>query len=640
MNIPQTPATQRLLAPVDQISESSDFLHLRIVDDSFLATPLGPCKTAEGSSWHSHSYWPPRVPGSERVNGGCSYLLPKSDYACLVIKSVWKDRIVFQDSETKDQFNFFILRFIASGQLASAQAQFWDKGVVPEDAPVGSDDPSYRLTPYQRVAAWCALKSPGFGLFMEQGCGKTATMIAVLDELAKEHGHQTTLIVCPNNVRSNWESEIEKFSNLNVSVYIAKGGPPRRLVSILQAQRDKKKSLTDWSAVIISYDSLAGSASSIEMLDIDNVVCDETQYIKSHKTKRHKGLQKVKDVAERRFALTGTPIANTVMDLYTQLELIGDGWSGFTNFDRFKRFHGQFERRNDSDGTSVEKLVGANNVPLLQERLARCSFICTKKQALPELPDKVFSILEVELGSQQKKIYDKLAQELYAECEEMLEDASPVSANNVLTRLLRLSQITSGFVVTDGVYDEESGQINGRETLAFDTNPKLDQVENLIDTELGEKSKCVVWAYYRNDIEMIYERLSQKYKCVRYHGGTKDVDREEAKESFNHGDARIFIANPASGGTGINLLGKSDEGWATDMVIRYSSNWSSLDRMQSNDRTHRKGMARPCFYYDILATDTIDFQIHKRVTAKVQSAANLQDVQAILREVMSCVKQP
>ena len=130
----------------------------------------------------------------------------------------------------------------------------------------------------------------------------------------------------------------------------------------------------DGTVVICSYDSLVNTWDFLQAITWDIGVLDECHFIKRQATRRAKYCHKLRDVCSKRVALTGTPIANSHLDLYSQLEFLGQGYSGFKSWNAWKSFYGVFTRLESQDG--MKKLVGAQNLPFLKERLAKLAYLC------------------------------------------------------------------------------------------------------------------------------------------------------------------------------------------------------------------------------------------------------------------------
>lgn len=447
------------------------------------------------------------------------------------------------------------------------------------------------------------------------------------------------LIVAPKNVRVNWRNEISRFATTAGRVTIVRGDQIQRTKCLIEALTDDDPEC-EWTVVISSYDSVIRTWDAFKMVKWDLAVLDESHFIKDPATKRTKQFLELRETARQRMCLTGTPIANTLFDLWAQFEFMGEGWSGFSNYHAFKSFYAKYAK---NKGRGGNKLTGYQNVPLIRERLARMAFMITKAEALPNLPQKMFDISEVEMSDEQAQAYEDIQTKLALEIENDLASGDPrrMVVTNILTKMLRLAQVTSGFVSWDAVCSDDGEELVPRSISAFNPNPK---VEALIETlkEKGPDDKTLVWACWIQDVKVISERLtSEGIKHVTYTGATSDVAREEAQRQFNDDpECKVFIGNAAAGGVGLNLLGY-DYWNACPMrttnanhVIYFSQNWSMTHRSQSEDRAHRNGTRVPVRYTDLCVPGTIDEEIRARVVDKKITATTIQDVRDIMNLVL------
>ena len=290
-------------------------------------------------------------------------------------------------------------------------------------------------------------------------------------------------------------------------------------------------------------------------------------------------------------------------------------------------------------------LVGAQNVTFLQERLARKSFYITKKEALPDLPEKLFDIVEIEMTEQQTEFYNKLARELALEIErELARDDIERSMiiQNILVQLLRLSQITSGFITWPEIVNEETGDIiQDSFTEWFTDNPKADAVMADIKA-LGPNEKAIIWCCHKADIATLSEYCDiAGIKYVTFHGDMTEAQREEAKHAYNYDrEVKALFGTAASGGAGLNLVGYPPghpEGYDTNTtLIGYmSKNWSQIQFSQSSDRGHRRGTRVNVTIRRYLVPNSIDTVIDQRVLDKQQAGLELSDLRAIQTDLVT-----
>jgi len=261
----------------------------------------------------------------------------------------------------------------------------------------------------------------------------------------------------------------------------------------------------------------------------------------------------------------------------------------------------------------------------------------------------MYDVIEVEMTPEQTEYYAKLQKQLALEIKADLEAAEAagrpkqLTVNNILTKLLRLAQITSGFITWDPHYDDDGNIVEDRQVDRLDPNPKIEELVEQLKYK-GPNDKTIVWACWVQDIRSIAARLTlEGIKCVTYYGSTPDKEREAIERSFNEDPTvKVLIGNPAAGGTGLNLLGYdywNEQPLTTNAnhVIYYSQNWSMTARSQSEDRAHRRGTRRPVRYTDLTVPGTIDEEIRVRVLQKKKVALAIQDVRDILDRVLKSV---
>ena len=265
------------------------------------------------------------------------------------------------------------------------------------------------------------------------------------------------------------------------------------------------------------------------------------------------------------------------------------------------------------------------------------------------MPDKVYDIVTVEMTELQAKYYSVLKDQLALEISEIMSDEnSRVRADHVLTKLLRLSQITSGHVVVDANICPDTGDTL-RETMSIDIpggNPKIDAlIEILTDPGRDPRCKTIVWANFRHDLSTISKALAANgIKHVLYFGETSEADRIQAVYDFNNDpETEVFVANAQTAGAGLNLLGYDPKDPdATDTFcgheIFFSMNWSAILRSQAEDRAHRKGTRTNVRITDLMVPGTIDEEVWAEVKRKRDEAGAIQNIDSILEKVLGIHK--
>lgn len=584
--------------------------------------------------------WQCRIPERKELGHG-KWSFACTDFTVLTLHHIWpKEKLIFKSEETKLMYRYLLTRFFSQARNAVMGAKFKEDGDMPTMPNDYVDHPKLPLADYQKVALMSCVGQEAYGLFMEQGTGKTPVVInrICLEGARKrldEKKLYRALILCPNQVRLNWKIEFSRFANCPGKIGVLRGDIIKRTKTLLDVIRENTKH--NWAVAIISIDSVANTFDYLSVPQWDLIVIDESHYIKSPKTIRTKYCLKFNNVKyKQRMILTGTPISNSFLDLFTQFEFLGEGLSGFTSFGQFRGFHGVYDPDTNVKNP-IERLIGIRGLPLLQERLVRLSFLITKKEAGLKLPEKLYDISEVEMTTIQSKMYEKLRKELVVEIEEILSTPTTmdktVTCNHILTRLLRLAQITSGHIKWD---DGRVEQIPG-------TNPKVKELIRILNEHFRSDplGKCIVWCTFIEDMRII----SQAFKhCKINHTGyhrvidtkSKFKDSFEAQKEFNcNSDVKVFLANPASAGEGLNIVGydtlnESSSKTYTSLVIYFSSNWSMIQRAQSEDRAHRRGTRANVRITDLVVPGTIDEDIRARVMEKRETASLIQDVKKII----------
>lgn len=585
-----------------------------------------------------------------------------TDYTALLIKCLWpEDRVVYRTDHARVLVEYLYLRFQRQAKFSEAVARFKLLKQQPElperfqDAWHEHHDPSLRLADYQRAVCIASIGMEACAYFMEAGTGKTAPSIQRVCVEGTAHRRATgkmyrALVVCPPQVRLNWQLEFRRFATTPGKVTVVRGGKIKRVSLLTEAIAHEEG--CDYSVAIIGYDSFVESIEPFKMVPWDIVIFDESHKFKSHSTQRFHKCAEIREVGRQRQILTGTPIGNSLMDLFAQFEVMGKGLSGFATWQGYKRFHGVWEAT-DSGATGVERLVGARNVPMLQERLARLSFMITKAEAGLKLPEKVYSTIEVEMTPRQADAYKQLSEQLALEIEDALSNqTNQLVVENVLTKLLRLAHVTSGFVSFPEVRSDDGALVRERFVQQIPGgNPKIDAlVELLTDEGRPRTSKAVVWACWREDIHRISERLaSEGIEHALYYGSTPMSERDGIVHRFNHDPAlRVLVCNADTAGEGLNLVGycvdsscpqhATSQTTRCDMAVFFSQTWSSLARSQAEDRTHRRGTRSSVQVVDMVVPGSIDEEIRSRVLEKREMARTVTDVREVLSNVLGVLR--
>lgn len=663
---PLTKATERYMQPVRVGPKDHMWLWLDEKGSGFYAQLYSQSHTGD---WHSRATvgadlifdkMPEREwLGKKDPGKKFRYKVAGTDFNALILHELWpQDRLHFgfgpgrpHSDDAATLYKYLVTRFMAQTQRAEMVARYRLEDQEPPrpDDWVDHPDEELRLENYQRSAALMGLAADETALFMDRGTGKTPTAIQIMcmraiRKYAADGGMLKTLIVCPPQVCLNWKNEIRRFAVCRGKVAVVRGGSVKRLKALTQGitSEDGLK----FSALVISYDAFVRSCEDFSRVPWDMVIADESHFFKSPRTQRwREGMRPIRDVARFKLALTGTPIGNSPMDLWSQLEFLGEGLSGFVDYRKFKNFHGSWEAVGNTPG--VEKLVGLKEIPLIKERLTRVSFQITKEQAGLNLPPKAYDIYEVEMTKAQKEIYDRVAGDLAVEFEDRVTgEMDEMTIQNVLTSLLRLSQVTSGHAVFDAKHDLDTGdELQAKRVHQInDRNPKVEAVVDMLTADDRDPNgKTVVWCCWKPNFQVLSDRLTE-LGIVHgvYNGSTPTKLRDELVDRFN-GDPefKVLLANPQSAAEGLNLLGydhwnKSNAELPTncDHQIIFSQGWSANLRGQLEDRAHRRGTRCQVRITDLVVPGTIDEEIRDRLFFKRDMALDTLDVKDVLSRVL------
>ncbi len=445
-------------------------------------------------------------------------------------------------------------------------------------------------------------------VFWEMGAGKSKIMIDNIAYLYQEGLIDGALVVAPNGVDLNWLiDEVPK----HMPVHVAK---EMRLFRFSSKKKNTKahKEAVKWcrqhkglAFMLISYDAfMTDDGKEAALLFLEQRKCfyvlDESVSIKTPGAKRTMRIVRTAHRAKYRRILDGYPTPKGAFDLYSQFQFLhADFWKKYSmdSFSVFKNYFGVFEK-SYGNGHEFEKFIGYKRLDELGKIIAPFTSRVKKADVL-DLPPKIYQPRYFELSSQQREMYDQLKSEYMLQ----LSSGELVTANLAMVRLLRLQQISCGYIPVGE--DEPVHRIEGK-------NPRAELLEELIDSS---SEKTIIWARYKLDIELIESIMRKKNSrhFVTYTGDTSDEDRIKAKQDFQLGDAQFFIGTPAAAGIGLTLH-------AAHNVIYYSNSFNLRERVQSEDRAHRDGLKHSVTYTDILGMNTVDKSIMLNLTGKMDTS--------------------
>lgn len=431
-------------------------------------------------------------------------------------------------------------------------------------------------------------RSSGAALLMEMGTGKTLVAIAVACILYQFGLAERVLVVAPLSLLGVWESELERFAGVPMNTTVLRGTLDRKREMLGQTDPEKL------NVIIVNYESAWRLERELLNWNPDLVIADEGHKIKEGRAKQSKALHKLGDKARYKLLLTGTLITNRELDVWSQYRFVNP-----TIFSTsFYAFRGRF----------FDMVGYGNHIPAFRrsktdeflKRLHSVAYRVTKAEAL-DLPDITEETRYVELETKAMKLYRELAKESYAEMER-----GEITASNVLTKILRLSQMTGGFVGDDD------------KSMHAVSTAKMEALEDILDSVMADGKKLVIMARFVAEMDAIAALLEKRgigYAQVR--GGVKDR-AEEVRRFQEDADCRVFVGQIAAAGLGLTLT-------AADTLCFFSMDYSMSNFTQAQARIHRIGAKEACHYLYLIARGTIDEQVIKALRDKIDLVKFLVD---------------
>ena len=444
------------------------------------------------------------------------------------------------------------------------------------------------LWPHQRDAIDFAHAHQGAMLAMDMGTGKTRVTIEIIEQLDED---AKVLILAPKSVVSGvWPDQYEQFGKERELVALDDSVKASKGVSLNQRRIQMAEAA---NIVVVNYEMVwrGEFANWVIRQPWRLLVMDESHRIKSPGGLASRFCSRLSDRVPQRIALTGTPMPHSPLDIYAQYRAINKNIFG-TSFDRFKRKYAML------GGYNGHIIIGYQSLDELKQKYEQIAFQVTADEVL-DLPEAIDSRRVCHLSPKAARAYQQMENDLVVEI-----DNGTVTASNALSRLLRLQQITSGYLQT------EDGKISrldqGKEELLGD-----------LFEEIGQNEPIVVFARFRQDLRAIAE-VARRHK--RYYseisGQAKDLSQWQ-----EHGG--VLAVQIQAGGLGLDLTQAS-------CAVYYSLGFSLGDYQQSRARLRRPGQTRPIQYVHFLASNTVDFKV----------ARALRDRQQVISRVVSTYQTP
>ena len=440
----------------------------------------------------------------------------------------------------------------------------------------------------------------GFGLLFEMGCGKTLTAIAIAGAAYAAGKIERLLVVAPTSVVAVWPKELQEYAEFKYTCRTLLGDKASRLKQLSDLEKFPFKAL---KVAVINYESTwrDGIFEALQEFDADMIIADESQRIKTHDAAQSKAMHQLGDQARYKLILSGTPVQNNAIDIYSQYRFLDPTVFG-KNFYQFRNRYaimGGFNRR---------QIVGYKDMDDLIRREHSIAFRITKEEAI-DLPEQTFEVRHIQMDKKLTDLYQRIKRDSYAE----IESGGQITATTVLTKLLRLQQLAGGFLVTD---DAAKPQLV--------STAKLEALSDIVqDYVVDGGKKLVIFARFVPEVKAIIDLMKKvlpdRKKAVSIYGEIKKEDRGAIVQQFQtDSDTVVFIGQIDTAGTGVTLT-------AADTCVYYSKNFNYAAYEQSLSRIHRIGQRNTCTYIDLVMEKTVDEMINRALAKKEDIAKTVVD---------------
>lgn len=536
-----------------------------------------------------------QVPGAKWDNTAKVWWCPLSWASCMQLRGVFKDELAIGEQLAAWAQHDVDERVAPCLALREADDAVLPDGVLPPNLPKTGEifkgrtvESDWDLEPRQRAGirfmatAGRALNGDGMG------SGKTVQTIIALETLAAEgKDPYPAVVVCPNSMKATWWEEFDLWA------------PHRRVTVIRGGAAGRRKLLAEPADVYIfnweglrSHTRLAGygfirlnedekTDKELNMMPLRTFVADEAHRAKDPKSKQTRAAWAVARQCEFRFALTGTPLANSPEDTWSIMHMLEPReWPSKSQFvDRYG-----LQTWSNFGFMQVTGIRGENRdefIRILDPRFIRRP----TKIVVPDLLDKLPpQTRRIELVPKQRKAYEQLRKELLAEL-----DSGVLMATNPLTRMTRLIQLAAAYGEVDS---------SGQQMVLSEPSSTLDAMDEYL-TDIGDQEPAVIFAESRQLIELAAARLTkQKVPHGLVTGAQQDHERQRAVDDFQAGNIRVILLTLGAGGEGLTLT-------ASRHVLFLQRSTSLVKNRQAEDRVYRKGQTREVQRTDIVPVNTI-----------------------------------
>lgn len=442
--------------------------------------------------------------------------------------------------------------------------------------------PKTQQLEFQKLA-FKKLKDMEIGaIFYEQGLGKTKIAIDLILYWLKNNFLDTVFIAVKKNLVKNWYDEIRKHSFLVPTILSNK---PAENTSVFLGKHN---------VIIFNYEIINNEFKRIENISKIRkigIILDESAKIKNPESIISKKFHSIKEIFKKKIIMTGTPSANRPEDYWSQIFFLDNGKSLGP---RYNFFFNSVKITNNLSKDKLGQHILQKNILDIKKKIDHFSIRETKDSSGLQLPEKVYKKIYCEFEENQFIIYNKALEKLKTkvvdESGELTEDL-----DDFLKRIIRLMQITSNPAMLDTNYK-------------FETD-RFIKTKNLVKEIIEKNEKVIIWTSYKFNIEFLSNNLTN-FSPVILHGSLSSDIRNRMINSFlKNKDVKILIATPQSSKEGLTLINANH-------CIYYDRTLSLDDYLQSQDRIHRIGQTKKCYYYNLVISNSIDSWVDELIEAK------------------------
>ena len=440
------------------------------------------------------------------------------------------------------------------------------------------------LWDHQREAISLVNGQAGSLLDMEMGTGKTRVALEVLDQERRRSAFEKpALILAPKNVLNVWKAEMERYAPAlcNFLLELPSGGQ-----AMAEALAERNRGLP--FILLLNYEMIPNKWMGYALLKQPAwsvLVCDESHRLKAPGGATSRRVRAIAGRSDRRLLMTGTPIPHSPLDIYAQMKILDSKWEPRT-VDKFKQRYAHF-----GDRHIPQRITGWQNLGDLQKRIAPYKYSVSLDQVM-DLPAGTTEVVHTILSPSARKAYDELKEEFVTQIA-----SGEISTFNVLTRTLRLQQMTSGTFDIDG---ERHVIDDGKEEM-------LRQIFR------SSERPVVVFTRFRADLDTVHRAAAHVgHESAELSGRAKDLEKWQDAED----QPRVVAVQMQAGGLGVDMT-------RADRCIFYNTGYSAGDYWQCRARVRRAGQTRTTQFIHLIAKDTVDEVAYQAILDRTNVGAAL-----------------